>query len=204
MSVGFAPAWLYSVAVKFVTRLREVPAIGWALISLLLAVGVVWALGGFKSADGGTWMGVETKAGETIPTRFWDVTVHDAAAYVTGPRIEVAVTLTNKQGHPVTPDDYLVVVRIPDYRDAWIDPYCRTVNDRPFNPNIAVEALCVYRPEDPEDGEEARLDDLTGLTELDIEVIVFEQALSESVMDGSTPVSDHPIARIPFTIPVHE
>lgn len=178
------------------SRLRRVPVVGWIAGVLVLAIGVTALLGGFR--EGTTvWQGVEIEPGETAYTRFWEVTAYEAQVNDWGPYIEVATELTNNFTRPVTVDAYLIVVRLPELGFSVSSPSCSTENSRPFNPGVRVTALCSFRVPD-----ERELD-LTGVSELELEVIVFEQVFSDSILDPPSPESDHPLAFYRMTAPVN-
>lgn len=177
-------------------RMREVPVVAWIFAALVILTGVVAVTGGFRTAST-SWKGVETEAGTVVHTRFWDIALYEAHVTSWG-YVEVSAQLAYKLPEPGYVDQYLLVVNVPDQDLRMPGPSCHTYNNRPFNPEVVVTAVCSFS------APEGRELDVEGLSELEIEVIVFDQGYSDNILDGRSPRAENPHAYYKFTAPVVE
>lgn len=180
------------------STLRRVPVVAWVALLLVLAAGVTALLGGFERHTG-RWLGPEMVLGETVDTRFWDVTVLDARIDSIGPWVDVDLEITNKTSEGTAFfTSYMLLGRIDDPRTNLDFSYCRTDGDRPFNPGVTVFATCQFKPQ------EGDVVDIEGVTSLPVTISVLDQRLTNELLGGQSDIISSPAGQYNITAPVVE
>lgn len=166
----------------------------WAVVAALLvgAVVAIWAAGGF-STNARPFLGSRVEPGEFASTRFWDVAVYGAEVSHDRGEIEVALTVVNKQRQ--TADgltDFMLAVRLPDGR-SMLRSSCITERGFHFAPLIPANTLCTFGYE----SNEVPRSSIPGPGPVDIEVVVFDQQMSDALLENSRPEVGEPAAWFP-------
>lgn len=180
------------------STLRRVPVIGWTAMALVIVSIITALLGGFERHSG-RWLGPEMALGETVNTRFWDVTVVDGRIDPVGPWLQFDVEITNKTSEGTRFfTSYMLFARIVEPRTSLEFSYCNTDGDRPFNPGVTVAATCQFRLE-----EDATLD-VEGIDALPVTISVIDQRMTDALLSGQQASISSPAGQFNFSAPVDQ
>lgn len=174
------------------SRLRRVPVVAWVALFVAVIAAVTALLGGFERHSG-RWLGPEMALGETVDTRFWDVTVLEGRVNPIGPWVELEVEITNKTSEGTSfLTSHMLTGHVGDPA-TWLDPtYCRMSGDRPFNPGVTVSATCHFDPVD-----DATLD-IEGLESVPMTISVLDQRMHQELLSGQAPIISSPAGQFNF------
>lgn len=156
------------------------------------AVLVLWVAGGFAT-DARPLLGRQMEVGEFASTRFWDVAVLGAEVSPDVGEVFVGITAVNKQRESALQlTDFMLAVRLPSGK-VLLRSSCQSLRGDRFSPRVPTDALCSFRYERNELSDA----DFPAPGPLDIEVVVFEQRMSDGLLENPRPEVSAPIAWVP-------
>ncbi|MFV0428758.1 MAG: hypothetical protein ACK5KO_04955 [Arachnia sp.] len=166
---------------------RRSSTLGWlALLGLIAAlVAVIGVLGGFGTGAA-PYLGRQAQLGEVVETRWWDYRIDSFTVDPEYGEVIVAMNVTNRMDESAVSlirDSFLI--KLPN-GDLLQDPLCYSDYGTEFHPRINVDAECSFTWPDASSAE----------TPLVLRVIMTDQRLSESLLEGGTVVAGDAVAHV--------